>query len=1152
MERIGADDHPLSASNNHFFTSGATGGHPPRQQQARSPAAYDHPLSTSNGHPPRQQQARTPAASLIQSAARSLLDNLTPSTIFSDERSENLSCADGTIGNLEYASSPTLRSLAVETLPGIPDEQDRRRFIGCLAAILASAFDYEDSVDNTTMEEQGDGTFSYLDYSEVYDDDEEYNETISRSNSSASDSNSNGRSYSFESMETQDTTASSLGSTANPATKSSTRSSRTQTFAKQRSRWPTSSKEKARVAKQRHRRRRYTIASQLLISSSELLLLDKSVAKAFLPMLSRVLVPQAQSSTRDTDDTKNTIPRPPQNYNTIPRQPQNYNESPVRNKVRSAPTSPADKTAPSSPHNRSFSGQIFSKQEEASTTTDSDFDIPRSNRASLPEDIDKDDVLRPFLESLTPGAGFRCLSLLLLQHLLSSETGYDARIRHLLKKVGVIVLVHDMRRDPVEREVSGNENGNEWSYADMATHATRKFESLEHSIARRLILLSENRKEKGPSKSRGIADTGKAKPTGITKENILRGVKIGSAGIVAGTIFAVTGGLAAPGKFILKRHELNEWYIGHFTQQCLPGIAAGVAAVAGSAAATAAVVTLTSTAVVTTIFGVGGGSLAAYKMQRRTQGLTEFEFRKETSVHSGDARSDGINAKSDIEAELFSTICISGWLRDKFDYQRPWGLHPTSPRLNDRLELLERFYSIHSSDHIPKCPKILSSWKGEEQKLWGVLELKYGRDPDHLFPLDDGQRFNRALTLEQEEILDKIFVELGYNSADPDQRRSSEKQSTPLERMRRGWGDRKARKQNINNSTIASHATYQGFDSMHGIHRGEISAKESDLYSSLDQSMSFEDMTDAPVDAYKPPKHLATVWDYKTTYGGELYTVRWESELLQTICDCVLDLAVDVVSGATVQILRQTILSTLVAAVIWPTTLLVLADMIDGEWTLAVERADEAGRELARTLLYSRAGRRPVTLVGFSFGARVIYSCLKELARLQEEWQDFQEKKLDEGLVKSRDRRFVKLKEKFEGAREPSSIVEDAIMMGLPNHLSLLSWEACRRVVAGRLVNCYSTNDLILSLMFQAKRSSFGNFNKGVGSILKPVCGTCPVHVPGVENVDVSDIVSGHQDYCLVTGKILERVHHGQPLRYNSMVLKPEKEEQFEPAKKLF
>lgn len=51
--------------------------------------------------------------------------------------------------------------------------------------------------------------------------------------------------------------------------------------------------------------------------------------------------------------------------------------------------------------------------------------------------------------------------------------------------------------------------------------------------------------------------------------------------------------------------------------------------------------------------------------------------------------------------------------------------------------------------------------------------------------------------------------------------------------------------------------------------------------------------------------------------------------------------------------------------------------------------------------------------------------------------------------------------------------------MGLPNHLSLSSWEACRQVVAGRVVNCFSQKDLILSLMFQYKK--FG---------LKP--GACP------------------------------------------------------------
>jgi len=192
--------------------------------------------------------------------------------------------------------------------------------------------------------------------------------------------------------------------------------------------------------------------------------------------------------------------------------------------------------------------------------------------------------------------------------------------------------------------------------------------------------------------------------------------------------------------------------------------------------------------------------------------------------------------------------------------------------------------------------------------------------------------------------------------------------------------------------------------------------------------------------------------------------------------------------------------------------------MIDGTWTLAVERADEAGRELARSLLLSRAGHRPVTLVGYSFGARTIYGCLKELARYQEKWEDYQEGNTydleQESIAEGYGRDF------YKNMREPSSIVEDAILMGLPNHLSLSSWKACRQVVAGRLVNCFSQKDLILSLMFQFKRLG-----------LKPVCGTCPVNVIGVENIDVTDLVTGHQDYCLAIGDILKRVRHGQPFQ---------------------
>ena len=60
-----------------------------------------------------------------------------------------------------------------------------------------------------------------------------------------------------------------------------------------------------------------------------------------------------------------------------------------------------------------------------------------------------------------------------------------------------------------------------------------------------------------------------------------------------------------------------------------PSIAAAAIAIGGSAA-TVAVTTLTSTAAVT-IFGVGGGGLAAWKTHRRTKGVTEFEVRYLTS-----------------------------------------------------------------------------------------------------------------------------------------------------------------------------------------------------------------------------------------------------------------------------------------------------------------------------------------------------------------------------------------------------------------------------------------------------------------------------------------------------------------------------------------
>lgn len=473
-----------------------------------------------------------------------------------------------------------------------------------------------------------------------------------------------------------------------------------------------------------------------------------------------------------------------------------------------------------------------------------------------------------------------------------------------------------------------------------------------------------------------------------------------------------------------------------------PGIAAGVAALAGTTVVATAAAFLTSTAAVTAIFGVGGGGLVAYKMQRRTMGLTEFEFLRE-NVQSRKRPCSSNSREGDEKpcAELFSTICISGWARDDCDFQRPWGITPTRPPITDLLEVLERFYFVHKPENVPRCAKILSRWKGEEKQLIELLRRRYGQDPYSLFPSCDRQSVLGSLTHEQEEIVNQLFLFLGFKI------RSEEKhvEPTPLELTLLE-----------SKSCAEDYGKFSSslFDSLHG-------PNDDDVVTTSNNEI------DQPSDPdFTWPKHLATVWDYHSKYGGELYTVRWESALLEELCDSVIDLAADVVTGATAHILKMTALSTLVTAMAWPVALKSAANMIDGTWTLVVERADEAGQELAKSLLFSTAGNRPVNLVGFSFGARVIYSCLKELARYQVKWEEFHEGKNNRKGHRSK----KDIRESFESMREPASIVDSVVLMGLPNHLSLSSWEACRRIVAGRLIHCFSQKDLILSLMFQYKK----------------------------------------------------------------------------------
>lgn len=947
-------------------------------------------------------------AFLLQSAARSVLDS---DGVTSPSNASDTSSRQGT-----PVTPAGLSSLQRERLPAMPDEQDRKRFIGCLAAVLASSYDFD------VVEKLQNDTEDAIEAESLAFFEEEEDALALRQGAPSMEATFSGDLQSKDSFGDYSTT--SFSSSAG-------RRRRVQVH----------------LSKKQHRKRRYDVLSRLLLSSSEYLLLEKHQAKAFLPMLASILAPQ-------------------------PKTPSETLLQPSKKKVNEGTSAISQSTDPN----------VLAVISDVAIDDFESRECDIMNRL-----IDDIDHLRPFLESMTPGGGFRCVALVMLQHLMHNEDGYDARVRQALKTLGVIILYRDISLDYTSDIASDVQSQS----TDLLTLATRRFECLEHCIAAALLEISKEQ-QKMAERTGGKTRNGAGDTRGYSREQIVRGIKVGAMGVAAAGLFAVTGGLAAP------------------------GIAAGVAAIPGLAASAAAATTvLTSTAAVTAIFGVGGGTLVAYKMNRRTMGLTEFEFRKETEQKKEKSRKDGA-----VEAELFTTICISGWLRDECDFQRPWGVSPANPWIKDRQELLERFYTIYRPDHVLKSKKILRSWEGEEEELWDLLRQKYGRDPDHLYPLLGGPREDGALTLDQTEVIDRLFVELGYFVKD-------KSKPSPSNRIHFGLGRRNAKPRVSSVSHPSKEAAYSSMDSLHGPNPngpGSAAGVSSITSSGFEPGVGStaigqEDPSDDPKEQI--PKHVATVWDYHCHYGGELYTVRWESELLQDLCESVKDLAYEMVHRGTHQLLKHTALSALLSAIAWPAVLVNAANMIDGTWTLAVERADEAGKELARSLLFSRAGHRPVTLVGFSFGARTIYSCLKEMAKWQEKWNKYQEQKKAKGRASKRTNRSDGDEhDSLDYMREPASIVEDVVIMGLPNHLSIASWKACRQVVSGRLVNCFSQKDLILSLMFQFKRLG-----------LKPVCGTLPVSVPGVENFDVSDLVMGHQDYCTATGEILKRVRLGEPFR---------------------
>ena len=138
--------------------------------------------------------------------------------------------------------------------------------------------------------------------------------------------------------------------------------------------------------------------------------------------------------------------------------------------------------------------------------------------------------------------------------------------------------------------------------------------------------------------------------------------------------------------------------------------------------------------------------------------------------------------------------------------------------------------------------------------------------------------------------------------------------------------------------------------------------------------------------------------------------------------------------------------------------------------------AFKAGAVLGMLLHQRVLGHRPVTLVGYSLGSIVIFEALQHLASLP--------------------------------PSETADIVQDVYLFGSPIPIDERQWTAARRVVAGRFVNGYGSNDYILAVVSRLSNVSWG------------VAGLGPVPVKGVENI-ACDQVDGHTKWRGMVGQCL-------------------------------
>lgn len=195
---------------------------------------------------------------------------------------------------------------------------------------------------------------------------------------------------------------------------------------------------------------------------------------------------------------------------------------------------------------------------------------------------------------------------------------------------------------------------------------------------------------------------------------------------------------------------------------------------------------------------------------------------------------------------------------------------------------------------------------------------------------------------------------------------------------------------------------------------------------------------------------------------GETYSLKWDSSSLKEIITTI------------VPEIGQAIWCA--AKSEWYKFPVIVAGLIKANpFQATTKKAKITGKKLAEVISKDKIFQgKSVNLIAFSLGTKLVYSCLKSLAKTKTK-------------------------------------VQDVILMGGAAENKTSKWIPLVQAVSGRFINVYCKEDGILNKLYKI-------------STLKTPIGASPIQVPEIENWDISDLVQSHLEYRHNLGVILNRI----------------------------